>query len=192
MPGEGRADSPPTASRSGGSLYAGIRISGARRSTERRRSPQPTDLRWPSVTGEVNVDFADVRTVMSNRGAALMGTGEATGENRAVEAAQQAICSPLLDNVSIHGATGILVNISGGMDLAIDEVTTINSIVQEAAGDVDITQADVLVSVGRGIADPENMDVAEALAEEDEWFAWDAFRRFLASASGIRPAGRPV
>jgi len=88
-----------------------------------------------SVTGEVNVDFADVRTVMSNRGAALMGTGEATGENRAVEAAQQAICSPLLDNVSIHGATGILVNISGGMDLAIDEVTTINSIVQEAAGD---------------------------------------------------------
>jgi len=88
-----------------------------------------------SVTGEVNVDFADVRTVMSNRGAALMGTGEATGENRAVEAAQQAICSPLLDNVSIHGATGVLVNISGGLDLAIDEVTTINSIVQEAAGE---------------------------------------------------------
>jgi cell division protein FtsZ len=88
-----------------------------------------------SVTGEVNVDFADVRTVMSNRGAALMGTGEATGENRAVEAAQQAICSPLLDNVSINGATGVLVNISGGLDLAIDEVTTINSIVQEAAGE---------------------------------------------------------
>ncbi len=88
-----------------------------------------------SVTGEVNVDFADVRTVMSNRGAALMGTGDATGDDRAVEAAQQAICSPLLDNVSINGATGVLVNISGGMDLAIDEVTTVNSIVQEAAGD---------------------------------------------------------
>lgn len=88
-----------------------------------------------SVTGEVNVDFADVRTVMSNRGAALMGTGEATGEDRAVDAAQQAICSPLLDSVSINGATGVLVNISGGMDLAIDEVTTVNSIVQEAAGD---------------------------------------------------------
>jgi len=88
-----------------------------------------------SVTGEVNVDFADVRTVMSNRGAALMGTGESSGENRSVEAAQQAICSPLLDNVSIHGATGVLVNISGGLDLAIDEVTTINSIVQEAAGE---------------------------------------------------------
>jgi cell division protein FtsZ len=88
-----------------------------------------------SVTGEVNVDFADVRTVMSNRGAALMGTGDATGEDRAVEAAQQAICSPLLDSISINGATGVLVNISGGMDLAIDEVTTVNSIVQEAAGD---------------------------------------------------------
>ncbi|MDE2878728.1 cell division protein FtsZ [Candidatus Palauibacter soopunensis] len=88
-----------------------------------------------SVTGEVNVDFADVRTVMSNRGAALMGTGTATGEDRAVEAAQQAICSPLLDNVSINGATGVLVNISGGPDLTIDEVTTANSIIQEAAGD---------------------------------------------------------
>ena len=88
-----------------------------------------------SVTGEVNVDFADVRTVMSNRGAALMGTGSASGEDRAVDAAQQAICSPLLDNVSINGATGVLVNISGGPDLTIDEVTTINSIIQEAAGE---------------------------------------------------------
>lgn len=88
-----------------------------------------------SVTGDVNVDFADVRTVMSNRGAALMGTGRASGDDRAVEAAQQAICSPLLDNVSINGATGVLVNITGGPDLTIDEVTTINSIIQEAAGE---------------------------------------------------------
>ncbi len=88
-----------------------------------------------SVTGEVNVDFADVRTVMSNRGAALMGTGRASGEDRAVDAAQQAICSPLLDNVSINGATGVLVNITGGPDLTIEEVTTINSIIQEAAGE---------------------------------------------------------
>jgi len=88
-----------------------------------------------SVTGEVNVDFADVRTVMSNRGAALMGTGRASSDDRAVDAAQQAICSPLLDNVSINGATGVLVNITGGPDLTIDEVTTINSIIQEAAGE---------------------------------------------------------
>ena len=88
-----------------------------------------------SVTGEVNVDFADVRTVMSNRGAALMGTGVSTEEDRAVDAAQQAISSPLLGDVSVNGAEGVLVNISGGPDLTIDEVTTINSIVQEAAGD---------------------------------------------------------
>ncbi len=87
------------------------------------------------VTGEVNVDFADVRTVMSNRGTALMGTGFGKGENRAVEAAQEAISSPLLDNISIKGAAGVLINITGGMDLAIDEVTTISSIIQEAAGD---------------------------------------------------------
>ena len=87
------------------------------------------------VTGEVNVDFADVRTIMSNRGAALMGTGYGAGENRAVEAAQEAISSPLLDNISIQGAAGVLINITGGMDLAIDEVTTISSIIQEAAGE---------------------------------------------------------
>ncbi len=87
------------------------------------------------VTGEVNVDFADVRTIMSNRGAALMGTGFGRGENRAVEAAQEAISSPLLDNISIQGAAGVLINITGGMDLAIDEVTTISSIIQDAAGD---------------------------------------------------------
>jgi cell division protein FtsZ len=87
------------------------------------------------VTGEVNVDFADVRTVMSNRGAALMGTGFGRGENRSMEAAQEAISSPLLDNISISGAAGVLINITGGMDLAIDEVTTISSIIQEAAGD---------------------------------------------------------
>jgi cell division protein FtsZ len=86
-------------------------------------------------TGEVNVDFADVRTIMSNRGAALMGSGFGRGENRAVEAAQEAISSPLLDNISIQGAAGVLINITGGMDLAIDEVTTISQIIQEAAGE---------------------------------------------------------
>lgn len=87
------------------------------------------------VTGEVNVDFADVRTVMQSRGPALMGTGYGRGESRAMEAAQEAISSPLLDNVTIEGAAGVLINITGGMDLTIDEVTTIASIIQEAAGD---------------------------------------------------------
>ncbi len=88
-----------------------------------------------SVTGEINVDFADVRTVMASRGPALMGSGFGEGENRAQEAAQEAISSPLLDEVSIAGARGVLINITGGMDLAIDEVTEISSIIQEGAGD---------------------------------------------------------
>ncbi len=87
------------------------------------------------VTGEVNVDFADVRTIMSCRGPALMGSGFGEGENRAVEAAQEAISSPLLDEVSIKGAQGVLINITGGMDLAIDEVTQISTIISEEAGD---------------------------------------------------------
>jgi cell division protein FtsZ len=87
------------------------------------------------VTGEVNVDFADVRTIMSCRGPALMGSGFGEGENRAVEAAQEAVSSPLLDNISIKGAKGVLINITGGMDLAIDEVTRVASIIQEEAGD---------------------------------------------------------
>ncbi len=88
-----------------------------------------------SETGLVNVDFADVRTVMENGGSALMGTGVGRGETRATEAAQQAIASPLLDNVSIAGATGVLVNITGGEDLTLGEVHQINEIVHDAVGD---------------------------------------------------------
>src|ERR1700741_3115126 len=86
-------------------------------------------------TGIINVDFADVRTVMQNGGAALMGTGIGRGENRAIEAAQQAIASPLLDNVSVSGATGVLVNITGGADLTLGEVHQINEIIHDAVGE---------------------------------------------------------
>jgi cell division protein FtsZ len=86
-----------------------------------------------SVHGLVNVDFADVKTVMSNMGRALMGTGRAAGDNRAVEAAKQAISSPLLEDVSIDGATGILINITGGADLTLFEVNEAASLIQEAA-----------------------------------------------------------
>ena len=88
-----------------------------------------------SVTGLVNVDFADVRTVMQSGGSALMGTGIGRGENRAMEAAQQAISSPLLDNISISGASGVLVNITGGADLTLGEVHQINEIIHDAVGD---------------------------------------------------------
>jgi cell division protein FtsZ len=88
-----------------------------------------------SRTGLVNVDFADVRTVMSNGGSALMGTGIGRGETRAMEAAQQAISSPLLDNISVGGSTGVLLNITGGTDLTLGEVTQISEIVHDAVGD---------------------------------------------------------
>ena len=86
-----------------------------------------------TVPGLINVDFADVKTIMSNMGRALMGTGRATGDRRAVEAAQQAISSPLLEDVSIQGATGILINITGGPDLTLFEVNEASSLIQEAA-----------------------------------------------------------
>lgn len=86
------------------------------------------------VSGEVNVDFADVRTILGCRGPALMGSGFGEGEDRAQEAAQEAISSPLLDNVSIKGAQGVLINITGGMDLAIDEVHQVSTIIQKEAG----------------------------------------------------------
>jgi cell division protein FtsZ len=85
-------------------------------------------------TGLINVDFADVRTVMQNGGSALMGTGIGKGENRALEAAQQAISSPLLDNISIGGATGVLINITSS-DITMGEVTQISEVIHDAAGD---------------------------------------------------------
>ena len=88
-----------------------------------------------TVPGLVNLDFADVKAVMSNRGNALMGTGRASGERRAVEAAQSAVSSPLLEDVSISGAEGVLVNITGGRDLTLHEVNEAASVVVSAAGE---------------------------------------------------------
>jgi cell division protein FtsZ len=83
--------------------------------------------------GLVNVDFADVRTIMAERGLAMMGTGYAAGEDCAVEATQRAINSPLLENVSIQGARGVLLNITGGPDLGLHEVQQVGQTIFEAA-----------------------------------------------------------
>ncbi len=83
--------------------------------------------------GIVNVDFADVKTVMSNMGRALMGTGVAKGQNRARLAAEMAVTSPLLDDISVEGATGVLINIVGGPDLKMREIQEAASLVQEQA-----------------------------------------------------------
>ncbi len=85
------------------------------------------------VPGMINVDFADVRTVMQSRGLALMGTGRAKGQNRAKEAVSQAISSPLLEEVAIDGATGLLLNVTGGSDLRLFEVNQCATFIQEQA-----------------------------------------------------------
>ena len=85
------------------------------------------------VPGLINLDFADVKTVMHGMGMALMGTGTASGENRAVEAAKRAISSRLLEEQSIQGARGVLINITGGHDLGLHEVSEASSIIHDAA-----------------------------------------------------------
>jgi len=85
------------------------------------------------VPGLINLDFADVRTIMAGMGMALMGAGVGKGEHRALDAAQKAIASPLLDETSIDGARGILINFTGGLDLSLHEVEEAARVVQEAA-----------------------------------------------------------
>src|ERR1700682_3189705 len=85
------------------------------------------------VPGLINLDFADVKTIMAGMGLAMMGTGVAEGEDRAVEAARRAISSPLLEGASVNGARGVIINVTGGPDLSLVEVCEASSIVQEAA-----------------------------------------------------------
>jgi len=88
-----------------------------------------------TIPGLVNLDFADVKTIMAEMGESIMGTGSASGEDRAVRAAQEAVSCPLLEDVSIQGAQGILVNITGGDEMTLKEVSDATSIIYEAAGD---------------------------------------------------------
>jgi len=88
-----------------------------------------------TVPGLINLDFADVKSIMQGMGMALMGAGRATGENRAIEATQQAISSPLLEEATIQGAKGVLINITGGPDLTLFEVNAASSIIRESADD---------------------------------------------------------
>jgi cell division protein FtsZ len=88
-----------------------------------------------TITGIINVDFADVRAVMKESGEALMGSGTSSGEHRAVEAAQSAISSPLLEGVNIKGAKNILLNVTGSDDLTMQEINEGNQIIYDAAGE---------------------------------------------------------
>jgi cell division protein FtsZ len=85
------------------------------------------------VPGLINLDFADVKTIMSGMGVAMMGTGNAEGDMRAMQAAQKAISSPLLEDSSVHGARGVIINVTGGPDLSLMEVNEASCVIQEAA-----------------------------------------------------------
>lgn len=118
--------------------------------------------------GLINVDFADVRTVMSEMGMAMMGTGVSIGENRATEAAQAAISSPLLEDIDLSGARGVLVNITGGMDMSIGEFEAVGEVVKS------FTSENATVVVGT-VIDTEMSDnelrvtvVATGLGRRDE------------------------
>src|SRR5262249_54048180 len=140
------------------------------------------------VPGLINLDFADVRTIMSGMGMALMGTGIGRGEHRAVDAAQKAIASPLLEETSIQGARGVLINITGGSDLTLHEVNEAASTVAEAAeGDANIIVGAV---VDEGLGDELRVTVIATGFDDDVRSAVAPLASMAASAgptAGTRP-----
>ncbi len=120
-----------------------------------------------TIPGLINCDFADVRTVMLEMGDALMGTGSGHGEEKAVDAAREAISSPLLENVSIAGARGVLINITGGPDMSLHDVNTATSLVYEQSGD----NANIIFGA---VIDPDMQDqmrvtvIATGIGNEEE------------------------
>ena len=130
-------------------------------------------------TGHINADFADVATVMANKGLSLMGTGIASGESRAIKAAKEAISSPLLEDISIDGATGIIINISGSESLTMHETNEAVTLIMEAADeDAEIIFGTVIdpdlgddikvtvIATGLGIEEEEEIKITEASKEE--------------------------
>ncbi len=131
--------------------------------------------------GLINVDFADVKTVMGERGMALMGTGQVAGESRAVEAAHMAISNPLLDDVRIEGARGVLINITGGQDLALHEVNEAITLITEEAHE------DALVIFGQCIDDSLGEDIRiTVVATGFESFQRDLRGRFKIGSAGAQ------
>lgn len=141
--------------------------------------------------GLINVDFADVKTVMTGMGVAMMGSGNASGDERATKATEQAISSPLLEDVNLHGAKGVLVNITAGMDMGINEFDEVGEVVRQFASD------DATVVVGT-VIDPEMTDeirvtlVATGLDEDDATTKKEDVAKVQAAPEKKRPHLKPV
>jgi cell division protein FtsZ len=139
-----------------------------------------------TVPGIVNLDFADVKSVMENMGMALMGTGTASGEHRAVEAAQRAISNPLLEEQSIQGARAILINVTGGEDLTLAEVNEACAIIQQAADE----EANVIFGL---VQDPEMKDQVKISVIATGFDAPAALAAHRAASLPVSPSGtRPA
>jgi len=136
-----------------------------------------------NIRGLINLDFADIRTVMNSKGIAIMGTGTAKGQNRAVEAATAAISSPLLENIRIDGATGIIVNITGGSDLSLLEVNEATMLITEAAHE----DAEIIFGavIDDNLGDEVRVTViATGFAQEDRQMASDTLNQMQQFLNG--------
>jgi cell division protein FtsZ len=141
-----------------------------------------------TIPGLINCDFADVRTVMSEMGNAIMGTGFGTGDEKATEAARQAISSPLLEDISISGAKGVLINVTGGDDMTLFDVNTATSLIYEEAG----SDANIIFGA---VLDSEMEDqmrvtvIATGIGEQDEF---RPVKEETKSASRSSSHGQPI
>jgi len=156
-----------------------------------------------TTTGHVNVDFADVRTVMSHTGRAVMGMGVSRGPNRAIEAAQKAICSPLLEEGSVEGARGVLLNITGGPSMSLHEIEEAASIIQQTAdleaniivGQVinpDMGEDLVVTVIATGFESENNAAAAPIAAERATVRASKPAQPVLAGVGAAAGADRPM
>ena len=146
-----------------------------------------------TVPGLVNLDFADVRSIMAGMGDAIMGSGSAKGESRAIEAANAAISSPLLEDVDVRGAQGVLVNITGGHDMTLFEVSEVTNIVQEAVG-ADANMIFGAVIDGQAADELRVTVIATGFGEmttREGASGTSAIRSFGASAPGSRTEATP-
>ena len=149
--------------------------------------------------GLINLDFADVRAVMDEMGKAMMGTGEATGENRAVEAAEKAIANPLLDEISLHGAKGVLINITGGYDLTLFELDEAANIIREKVDpDANIIVGSTLDTNVEGmlrvsvVATGIDIKVAKVDAPVARRSMAEPLKPFVTPAAELRPVPAPI
>jgi cell division protein FtsZ len=156
-----------------------------------------------TTTGHVNVDFADVRTVMSHTGRAVMGMGVAQGQNRAIEAAQKAMCSPLLEEGSVEGARGVLLNITGGPSMSLHEIEEAASIIQQTAdpeaniivGQVinpDIGEELIITVIATGFERDENLAIAGTEADRAQNRLTKPIQPVLAGVVASLGTERPI